>query len=372
MPSAHHTLQTLLDPLEISFNGPSPADPQVHDDRFYDRVLAGGSLALGESYMDGWWDCASLDGFFHRVMAAGLDTKVINKATLAWAFMKAWLTNLQRPSRAHQIGERHYDIGNDLFEAMLDKRMIYSCAFWNGAPGLDAAQEAKLDLICRKLRLEPGQKLLDIGCGWGGLAAFAAERYGVEAVGVTVSKEQAEWGCRACQALPVDIRLEDYRLLNEQFDVIVSVGMIEHVGHKNYRTYFKKAAECLKPGGLFLVQTIASNTTSTCTDPWIAKYIFPNSLLTSAKQLTDASEGLMVMEDWHSFGPDYDRTLMAWHQNFGAAWDRLSGRYGERFGRMWRYYLLSCAGSFRARAIQLWQIVFSKGGVPGGYERLRA
>ena len=191
-------------PLEITFNGPNPWDPEVHEDIFYDRVLAGGSMALGESYMDGWWDCPALDQFFDRILGAGLDTKVINRMTEAWAVFRAWFSNLQRPARAHEIGEHHYDIGNDLYRAMLDKRMVYSCAYWPAAADLDQAQEHKLELICRKLGLEQGQKLLDIGCGWGGLAAYAAQNYGVEVVGLTVSREQIDLACRMCQTYPVE------------------------------------------------------------------------------------------------------------------------------------------------------------------------
>ncbi len=369
--SSKRTLEKLLAPLEITFNGPDLWDLEVHEELFYDRVLAGGSMALGETYMDGWWDCPALDQFFDRVLGAGLDAKVINRMTEAWAVFRAWFSNLQRPARAHEIGEHHYDIGNDLYRAMLDKRMVYSCAYWTGADDLDQAQEHKLELICRKLRLEQGKKLLDIGCGWGGLAAYAAKNYGVEVVGLTVSKEQVGLACRICQTYPVDIRLMDYRCLDETFDAIVSVGMFEHVGHKNYRTYMEVVQRSLKPGGLFLLHTIGGNRSNRSSDPWMDKYIFPNSLIPSARQITAASEGLFVIEDWHSFGADYDKTLMAWHGNFNKAWPKLEPAYGQRFGRMWRYYLLSCAGSFRARKNQLWQIVFSRDGLPGGYRPQR-
>ena len=265
--SSKRTLEKLLAPLEITFNGPNPWDPEIHEEIFYDRVLAGGSMALGESYMDGWWDCPALDQFFDRILGAGLDTKVINRMTEAWAVFRAWFSNLQRPARAHVIGEHHYDIGNDLYRAMLDKRMLYSCAYWPAAADLDQAQEHKLELICRKLGLEQGQRLLDIGCGWGGLAAYAAQNYGVEVVGLTVSREQIDLACRMCQTYPVDIRLMDYRSLDEIFDAIVSVGMFEHVGHKNYRTYMEVVHRSLKPGGLFLLHTIGGNYSNSSSPP---------------------------------------------------------------------------------------------------------
>jgi cyclopropane-fatty-acyl-phospholipid synthase len=279
-------------------------------------------------------------------------------------------TNRQRKSKAAVIAEAHYNLGNDLFEAMLDRRMVYSCGYWREAADLDAAQEAKLDLVCRKLALEPGMRVLDIGCGWGSFAQFAAERYGVEVVGVTVSQPQVDLGRARCAGLPVDLRLQDYREVRGRFDRVVSIGMFEHVGLKNYRQFMEIAHRCLNEKGIFLLHTIGGLRSILCQDPWVEKYIFPNSLIPSARYITDAIEGLFVMEDWHNFGADYDRTLMAWWGNFEKAWPSLQARYGDRFYRIWRYYLLYCAGSFRARYNQLWQVVLSKGGVPGGYARV--
>jgi cyclopropane-fatty-acyl-phospholipid synthase len=266
------------------------------------------------------------------------------------------------------IGKRHYDTGNRLFEIMLDARMNYSCGYWETAAALDEAQEAKLDLICKKLLLKPGMTVLDIGCGWGGFAQWAAEKYDVKVLGITVSQEQVKYARKFCQGLNVTIELQDYRDLKETFDRIVSIGMFEHVGAKNYLTFMRKVRHCLKPDGLFLLHTIGGNTSVSSTDPWISKYIFPNSMLPSAKQITSAAEGLLVLEDWHSFGQYYDQTLMAWHQNFIQRWDKVKDIYDDRFYRMWTYYLLACAGSFRSRRNQLWQMVFSKNGIRGGYQ----
>ena len=359
-------LNELLKTAEVKLNGERPWDIQVHDERFYRRILAGGSLAAGEAYMADWWDCKAIDQLFYRLLRSHID-KRIKAYDWWWDVLMARLFNLQKPSRAFQIGERHYDTGNDLFQIMLDKRMIYSCGYWANASSLDEAQEAKLDLVCQKLQLKPGMKVLDIGCGWGGTARFAAERYGVEVVGITVSKQQAELAGENCRGLPVTIRLQDYRDLHEKFDRILSIGMFEHVGYKNYRTYMKKVRELLKTKGLFLLHTIGGNTSVANNDPWMAKYIFPNSVIPSAQQITEAAEGLFVLEDWHNFGMDYDKTLTAWHHNFEAGWEQLKDRYDERFYRMWRYYLLMCAGAFRARSNQLWQVMFSPEGVKGGY-----
>jgi cyclopropane-fatty-acyl-phospholipid synthase len=363
----------LLSLADVKINGDRPWDIQVHDERLYSRVLSGGSLALGESYMDAWWDVKSLDQFFYRILGADLDQKVRGFKNIVWLGLRAVVTNMQAKRRAYNIGEKHYDIGNDLYQAMLDKRMNYSCAYWTGAENLDGAQEAKLELSCRKLGLEPGLSVLDIGCGWGAFARYAAEKHGARVTGITVSKEQVALANQLCRGLPVEIRLQDYRSLDGRFDRLVSIGMIEHVGYKNYRTYMKIANRILADDGLVLLQTIGSSTSGIRGDAWMDKYIFPDGMLPSPAYLTKAAEGLFVLEDWHSFGTHYDKTLMAWHANFVGNWDKISRnpKYDQRFFRMWGYYLLSCAGAFRARKNQLWQIVFSKKGVPGGYESRR-
>jgi len=363
-------VEELLSYADITINGDHPWDIRVHDNDFYPRLMAQGSLGLGESYMDGWWDCESLDQFFFKILNAELDSKV-NVFSEMFNILTSKLVNYQKLSRAFEIGKKHYDIGNKLYRHMLDRRMLYSCGYWKEATTLDEAQKAKLDLIFQKLGLQPGMKVLDIGCGWGGAAKFAAERYNVEVVGITVSEEQVKLGREMCKGLPVDLRLEDYRSLKEKFDRIYSIGMFEHVGYKNYPTYFKVVKKCLQENGIFLLHTIGNNRSVTKTDPWINCYIFPNSLIPSARQITSAYESLFVLEDWHSFGADYDKTLMAWYRNFHDNWDILKKEYDERFYRMWTYYLLCCAGSFRARKNQLWQIVLSGRGVPGGYRSVR-
>jgi cyclopropane-fatty-acyl-phospholipid synthase len=368
--SARRRIESLLAQAGLAINGPQACDPQVHDAHFYHRVIAHGSLGLGESYMDGWWDAADLDGFLFRLLIARLDERV-HSVDDAWLWLKSTLLNLQRGRRAFMIGERHYDLGNDLFQAMLGKRLVYSCGYWKDANDLDAAQEAKLDLVCRKLQLKPGMRVLDIGCGWGEALKFAAERYGVTGVGITVSHEQAEFARALCKALPIEIRVQDYRALDDKFDRNFSIGMFEHVGAKNYRAYFEVKRRCLADDGLALLHCIGSSESTNHTDPWIAKYIFPNSMLPSAEQIAVARETLFVIEDWHNFGADYDKTLMAWRANFDAAWLQLAAKYGERFRRMWRFYLSASAAVFRARRDQLWQIVLSPHGVPGGYRAPR-
>ncbi|MCK5325437.1 MAG: cyclopropane fatty acyl phospholipid synthase [Woeseiaceae bacterium] len=358
--SQRRKFESILAPADIRINGDRPWDLQVHDDRLYSRVLASGTLGAGEAYMDGWWDADALDQLICRAVSAGLEYQ-LKPWHLLGDVVIARMKNLQKPGRAFQVGKIHYDLGNDLFEAMLDKRMNYSCGYWADADTLDDAQTAKLDLVARKLMLEQDMRVLDIGCGWGGAARYFAEQYGVEVVGVTVSRSQLELGQEIVAGLPIELRLQDYRELNETFDRIYSIGMFEHVGHKNYRAYFNVVKRCLDEGGLFLLHTIGTNVTRPSVDPWIARYIFPNAELPSAKQITRAAESVLLLEDWHNFGPDYERTLKYWHENFEAAWPELCINYDDRFRRAWRYYLLSSAGSFRARANQLWQIVWSTG-----------
>ncbi|MDB9567270.1 cyclopropane fatty acyl phospholipid synthase [Providencia rettgeri] len=360
----------LLSEAGIKINGSRPFDIQVHNHQFFKRVLQQGSLGLGESYMDGWWDCERLDIFFQHVLRHKLDKKIPHNFSDTLKIAVARVRNLQTLKRARIVGEEHYDLGNDLFSLMLDPYMQYSCGYWKGLEtvpeNLPLAQEQKLNLICEKLQLKPGMRLLDIGCGWGGLAAYAAKNYGVSVTGVTISAEQQKYAQARCAGLDVDIKLDDYRNLNDQFDRIVSVGMFEHVGPKNYATYFDVIQRNLKTNGLFLLHTIGSNQNKVNVDPWTNKYIFPNGCLPSVQNIGETSEGKLVMEDWHNFGADYDHTLMAWYSRFQAAWSELEDNYTPRFKRMFSYYLNACAGAFRARDIQLWQILWSPQGVTGG------
>ncbi|MBL5826468.1 cyclopropane fatty acyl phospholipid synthase [Serratia fonticola] len=357
--------RSLLTEADIIINGHRPFDIQVHNQNFFKRVLKEGSLGLGESYMDGWWDCEQLDEFINRIMKADLRNALVSNFKDVIRIMSAKLFNLQSKKRAWIVGKEHYDLGNDLFDLMLDPWMQYSCGYWHTSDDLFQAQEDKLRLICEKLQLAKGMTLLDIGCGWGGLAEYAAKNYGVKVTGITISEEQKKSAEERCKLQDVEIMLKDYRDLDMQFDRIVSVGMFEHVGPKNYNDYFNVVNKNLKPQGIFLLHTIGSNESSNNVDPWINKYIFPNGCLPSILQISNASESKFVLEDLHNFGTDYDKTLMAWHQRFELFWPEIEEKYSERFYRMFSYYLKSCAGAFRSRKIQLWQFVFTRG-IDGG------
>ncbi len=363
-----NAVQKILAEADITLNGPNPWDIQLRDESILRRLLVGGSLALGETYMEGKWEAEQPDELIYRLLRSSPAQKHAFVPQFL-STLKSVVLNLQRRSRAFQVGEAHYDLGNDIYEAMLDRRMVYTCGYWRHANHLDQAQEDKLELVCRKLGLKPGMRVLDIGCGWGSFAGYAAEKYGCEVVGITVSKEQVQLAEERYAGLPVSFRLQDYRELQERFDAIVSLGMFEHVGHKNYRTFMEVLLRCLKPEALALLHTIGKNESIPGVDPWISRHIFPNGEIPSLKQISTAMEPELVVEDLHNFGPDYDRTLMCWYQNFDAEWHQLQNHYSERFYRMWTYYLRVCAGAFRARNLQLWQFVLSLGHQMTSYQR---
>lgn len=367
--NAKQIIKQLLDKVDIKIGGGRPFDIQVYDERFYQRVLSFGSLGLGEAYMDGWWDCPELDSFFAKVLAGDLESEVKQSWPLLIRLLWRRAFNMQSKFHARKVAAVHYDLDTELFEMMLGETMAYSCGYWICAVNLHHAQQNKFRLICEKLQLQQGMSLLDIGCGFGSLLKYATENYRVRTVGITISKEQARFAEKQTKGLPIEIIVSDYRDIDirEKFDRVVSVGMFEHVGPKNYRKFFEVVKKHLADDGLFLLHTIGSNDSLRECDPWFDKYIFPGGVIPSAAQITKAAEDL-VMEDWHNFGADYDKTLLAWCKNFTYGWGY---RSGEPFFRMWRYYLLSSAGAFRARRKQIWQIVFSKNGVPGGYPSIR-
>ena len=365
--NAKDKIREILAIADIELNGPDPWDLQVRDERFYQRALSHGEMGLGESYMDGWWDVPQLDEFFSKAQKAELHEK-LKTFSFVWLAAKGRFFNRQGRSASRKVAREHYDLGNDLYRAMLDKNMQYTCAYWKDANTLDEAQENKLHLICRKLYLQPGMTVLELGCGFGGLTRLMAREYGCEVVSYNISREQMSFAREFCAGLPVRLEEKDYREAahEPQFDRVVAVGLCEHIGHKNHRSFLELARAKLRDGGLFLLHTIGNSKTRTSTNPWTDKYIFSGSVIPSMPQLVAAMEGVFVMEDWHNFGPDYDRTLLAWWKNFDSRYCTLDKqRYDQRFYRMWKLYLLMSAGAFRARRLHLWQIVLSKGDIDG-------
>lgn len=371
-----HPIEAILNNLGIKLNGPNPWDIQVHDKRFLNRVLFENSIGAGESYMDGWWDCEKLDELFYRICRNKGNKQFYSPLKIKLISLKNQFMNPQSRTRAEQVAQQHYNLNNHLFEYMLGKSMAYTCAYWKDANSLDEAQFNKYDLVCKKLKLKPGERVLEIGCGWGGLSKYMAENYKVEVVALDVGVGPLNYAKEHGKGLPIQYHLADYRDIDIynpkkiQFDKIVSVGVLEHVGCKNYTTFLDLAADQLKEKGLFLLHSIGGNTSKNYCDPWINKYIFPNGQLPSLKQLAEAFENRFIVEDMQNFGAYYEKTLKGWYNNFNTHWLELKNHFDERFKRMTNYYLLSCAGSFKARDMQLWQFVLSKNGILNGYERV--
>lgn len=366
-PRVKRSIGDMLARAGVEVDGRGPASIRVFSDQVYEIAATRGFTGLREAYVDGLWDAERLDVVTDKVLSSRAPIAWSDRASLVIGGLAGRLLNRQARSRNAQ-SRRHYDLGNDLYCAMLDRRMIYSCAYWKDATSLEEAQESKLDLVCKKLGLAPGMRVLDIGCGWGGLARFAAERYGVSVVGITISERQARLAALQCKGLPIEIRVQDYRdLPTGSFDRLVSLGMLEHVGHRNYRRYLKVARNSLVDDGLFLLHTIGGNVSMTAYDEWMNDNVFPNAMLPSLAQIAAAAEGLFAIEDCHNLGSHYDPTLLAWFENFDRSWAELRPRYDDRFYRIWKCYLLTCAGAFRARESHVWQLVLSPFGVRGGY-----
>jgi cyclopropane-fatty-acyl-phospholipid synthase len=354
----------------IEVNGKNAWDIQVHDDRLWNRIISQRELGLAEAYMDGWWDVESIDQFLTKLLEINVLDKAPFSISLVGHAVKSTVLNRQTKAKAAANAKHHYNIGNDLYTRMLDKEMAYSCGYWKTAKTLDQAQIAKFDLICRKLELKPGMKLLDIGCGWGGLLRYAAKNYGIIGTGISPADNQIELARAKNGKLKIEYLQMDYRDLSGKFDRIVSVGMMEHVGPKNLETFFNKCISLLAPDGMMLHHTIASNETKQVTDPFFDRYIFPGGVLPSLAQISKAVEKKVIIEDVHNFGPDYEKTLLAWHARINKRWSEIPN-YDERFRRMWNYYLLSSAAGFRARHIQLLQVVFRPMTSRGAYKAVR-
>lgn len=342
----------------------------VSNDEVFLDWMNRGMLAIGETYMAEQWTVAddlTLDEILTRLMKLPSDKK--RKAFKSWDSklfaMAARVFNYQSPARAGIVGAHHYDLGNDFFKLWLDPYMQYSCAYWKDVDNLDAAQEQKLHLIAKKLKMEPGMTVLEIGCGWGGLACFFAKHYGVKVTGITISNEQLngarEWAKREGVSHLTEFKYQDYREMEGEFDRVVSIAMLEAVGYKNMDHYYNVIKRNLKNGGLALVHSITANrSTKTAHQRWILKYIFPNGFLPSVTQMCEFAEKKMIVEDVHNLGPDYNKTCMAWDERF---WEHVNNGTivkSEVFKRMWHYYLCYCASGFRARTLQLHQVVYSK------------
>jgi len=350
-------------------------DIAVHDPRFFRRLAARGSLGAGESYVEGWWDCPRIDLLAERVLRSGVADRWGGWLRCALTGALRRVMNAQRGRRSERVAWIHYNNDPSFFEMLLGGSMNYSCAYWRNADTLDQAQRQKMQLIGQKLELKPGDRVLDIGCGWGGLADYLSREFGCRVVGITNSSSQARYAAERfggdwCRFVQTDYRDFDPRQFGG-FTKVVSVGMFEHVGVMNYPAFFSLCRKAAGPEGLILLHTFG-RTTRCDFDLWTDRYIFPNSYLPTIQDIGRATGESMVMEDWHNFGADYDRTLMAWLDRLDVWAATEACSLSNEQLRMWRYYLATYAACFRVRNhIQLWQIVLSPSGVPGGYRSIR-
>lgn len=355
--------KNLLQKADIQIEGIRPWDIRIRHPDFFKRIMLQGLLGLGESYMDGWWECDRLDIFIYKFLANKLDDAVPENFSDILMILSEKIFNRKSDDCDSRVLVKKYDIGYDVFTHMLDPYMQYSCGYWRNGATLAEAQEAKLKMICEKLQLAPGMRVLDIGCGWGGTAEYIARHYDVYVEGITNSTEEQKVAQSRCQGLDITIMLEDYQdLSDDKFDRVIALGTLEYIELKNYSDFFKAVARSLKPDGLFLLHSTGSTQLVNHVGPWLNKYIFPNGCLPSGQQLVQSIEPYFVIEDWDNLGTDYDKTLMSWSEKINESWPVLSMNHSPKFKRMLDYYLCSGAGFFRAGRIQLRQILFCMGG----------
>jgi cyclopropane-fatty-acyl-phospholipid synthase len=356
--NAEARVRDLLARAGVAVDGGRPWDIRVANPAFYRRALDGGSLAVGEAYADGWWEAERLDEFFHRVFKAGLHERLAPSPWSGWRSLAGRLFGRRGRTHAPEA------LGSDVFRAMLGRRMSGACAYWKDARALDDADEAALELACRKLELKAGMSVLDMGSGWGAFARYAAERHGVSVVGVDISQERVQLARELCKGLPVALRVQDYEEVRGRFDRVVSLGLMEHAGAGSCRAVMAAAARCLKADGVALIHTAARNRAAGPRERWPAAGVLLEDGAPALSRLAAAAEGLFVIEDVHNLGTHYAPTLLAWHENLARRWPGLSGRYGDRLYRTLTFGLLSTAGRFRARQGQLYQIVMTRPGRP--------
>ncbi len=349
----------LLDRADVRLDGSRPHDIRVHDSRVFSRVAVHGSVGLGEAYLDGWWSTDDLEELAYRLASARLQrvTEWLPRGMVQ--NVTARLFNQQTRGLAQRVARDHYEMGNDLFSGFFGRYKNYSCAYFQDTDDLDRAQRQKLDLICKKLDLRPGDRLLDVGGGWGELARHAAAEYGAKVTSINISEEQMRYARAHCKGLDVTVQRCDYRDVRGAFDKVAAIAMFTHIGQRNYRTFMQSIRRVLEPGGIFIMEGVWGNVSTNRIDAWMDKYVFPGAMIPSGAQTFQAFEDIFVAEDIHNFGPHYLKTLRAWDANFEAAWPELRERYGERMHRIFNYYFRTIAGFFRARALQNWHLVLT-------------
>lgn len=355
-------ISNLLEKMDIQVGGNRAWDIQIHSPDFARRVMTMGGLGLGDSYIEGDWDANSVDSFINHILRARLD-KEIKSFGMSISSLKSRFHSLAKGQKPWKFQDVLRNLPNEFFEAILGTNMSFTSGYWAaGAKTLEEAQQARRDMTCKKLNLKQGMRLLDAGSGWGGFSAFAAEHYGVECVCISSFKGQHEWASQHYAHLPIEFVQNESLMLDGMFDCIVSIDRFEHLPQKNYRVYLEMGDRILEEDGLLLLQSTGKNERRLNGKHWFDTHILQNNSLPTIAQIAGATNGLFVMEDMHNFGSDYDKTLMAWYQNFEAAWPALQKQYkfDEKLYRTWKYYLLSSAGAYRANDLQQWQCIFSK------------
>jgi cyclopropane-fatty-acyl-phospholipid synthase len=346
-----------------------PVAIRFHDEKAQRAFLFDPHLAFAEAYMDGRVEMEAgsiydLLSLFAKNLGRGDFPFWMRFADSFRQATRFWRQS-NDPRKARKNVSRHYDLPDALYELFLDKDRQYSCAYFRrGGESLEEAQLAKKQLIATKLCLKAGQRVLDIGCGWGGLSLHLAREAGAKVLGITLSREQERYAGESNaqeNAIDVAFSLLDYRALNETFDRIVSVGMFEHVGLPNYPAFFSKMNACLKEDGVALLHTIGRLTGPGFTNPFIAKYIFPGGYVPALSEIVPAIEksGLLIT-DIEVLRLHYADTLACWRKNFEAAWDKAAAIMPERFCRMWEYYLAGCEVGFRYHNLAVFQIQLAK------------
>jgi cyclopropane-fatty-acyl-phospholipid synthase len=346
----------------------------VSDDSVWYDIITKANLGIAEGYMHGKIDVDPLPLFLSLLNDTSIGTRRKEKfdvlgmvigAIEAPTQMMGWLFNLQTKELSSRVTKQHYDAGNDLYEVMLGPSMSYTCAYWKDAENLDQAQEAKFNLIMRKLELQPGMKVADLGMGWGTAAAYMHKHGKVNVTGVSLSEKQVEWAQNNLVKDGLRFIWSDYREHCEDpdivgtYDRIYSIGMFEHIGPKNYEPFFKCIKALLKPDGLAVVHTIGEPDFVAASDQFLEKYIFPGAVIPTLPMATKAFEHHFILEDFQNFGHDYSKTLAAWHVNSLKFFRENPNAYSPEFQRMWEYYLKMCEALFELRINQLWHFVLS-------------
>lgn len=344
---------------------------RVHDSRFYSRLLSDAALGLGETYMDGWWDEADGDvvGLMGLIHLNDLRSKVRGNLRLQLNFLYHWVAAIATRTKSRSNVEFHYDTSNDFFELILDPMMTYSCGYQvYPDDSLEEMQLQKYELLSRKLDLQPGDRLLDIGCGWGGMLRYAAKNYGVRGLGITLSKEQMQWARQRIKEDGLEdrleIRLQDYREMAGEFDKVVSIGMFEHVGREFQTTYMQQVSSLLRNGGIGVLHSIGT-TGSQFPGLWLRKYIFPGTYLPGIGDFTgNAEKADLKVVHMENLKPHYAETARWWKENLHAQHDaivKLSGFGAERVYRMWDFFFQLLEGGFRYGDLQVYQMLLYKG-----------